>query len=207
MSMDLLDYRLQVFSHYAQIRSSSKTPEKQAAIFRGQRDLLFANHPQSALSEKQKHSFIKLDYFEYDPLWKKKAILDFNLEPKEFEVALKDDGSFRMRRLAYAHFAHNSEQVKLSLFWLSGYAGGIFLPFRDASRKTGDTYPGTRYLFDTIKGADLGSSRESINLDFNFAYNPSCAYNPAWDCPLAPEENWLAIPVFAGEKAFRLNNT
>ena len=205
MSFDLLDYRRQIFSHYAQIRSSKLAPEQQAKIFREQRDQLFANHAQSALSEKQKKSFLKLDYFDYDPLWNKSAHLDFDFEPKEFEITLKDDAGFRMQRFAYARFTHDSNEVRLTLFWVLGYGGGLFLPFRDESRKSGETYPGSRYLLDTIKGADLGGSRDRINLDFNFAYNPSCAYNSAWDCPLAPQENYLEIPVLAGEKAFHLN--
>jgi uncharacterized protein (DUF1684 family) len=87
----------------------------------------------------------------------------------------------------------------LSLFWISGYGGGVFVPFADAtSRET--TYGGGRYLLDTIKGADLGSTPEGeIILDFNFAYNPSCAYNPRWTCPLAPPENRLPFAVTAGE--------
>lgn len=204
MSFDLLDYRRQVFSQYSQIRSSNLTPEEQSIIFRKQRDQLFARHRQSALSKEQKNSFSKLDYFDYDPLWNKNAVLDFDIQPEEFEIELRDEGSFRIQRLAYARFTHDSKKFRLSLFWVLGYGGGLFLPFRDASGKSGETYSGSRYLFDTIKGADLGCSGERINLDFNYAYNPSCAYNAVWDCPLAPQENYLDISVLAGEKAFHL---
>ena len=66
---------------------------------------------------------------------------------------------------------------------------------------TGDaTYGAGRYLYDTIKGADLGVGAESIVLDFNFAYNPSCAYDERWSCPLSPPENRLPFAVNAGEK-------
>jgi len=57
-------------------------------------------------------------------------------------------------------------------------------------------------LIDTIKGADLGFSEGQIILDFNYGYNPSCAYDPRWICPLAPSENELQLKVRAGEKAF-----
>jgi hypothetical protein len=77
----------------------------------------------------------------------------------------------------------------------------LFLPFRDASDKSGKTYPGTRYLLDTIKGADLGMEQGKLVLDFNFAYNPSCAYHVRWNCPLAPSENWLKVEILAGEQA------
>ena len=62
------------------------------------------------------------------------------------------------------------------------------------------TYPAGRYLLDTVKGADLGSSGADLVFDFNFAYNPSCAYDPRWVCPLAPTENWLPVHVAAGEQ-------
>ena len=89
----------------------------------------------------------------------------------------------------------------LSLFWMEGYAGGLFLPFRDATSGH-ETYPAGRYLLDTAKSADLGGSpdRSSLVLDFNFAYQPSCAFDPQWACPLAPPENRLDLPVRAGER-------
>ena len=62
------------------------------------------------------------------------------------------------------------------------------------------TYGGGRYLLDTVKGADLGTEDGRLVLDFNYAYNPSCAYDPSWACPLAPPGNRLAIAVEAGER-------
>lgn len=89
----------------------------------------------------------------------------------------------------------------LSVFWLEGYGGGLFLPFRDAT-SGGETYGAGRYLLDTIKGADLGGdpARGELLLDFNLAYHPSCAYDPRWNCPLAPRENWLSVAVPVGER-------
>ncbi|MEJ2598295.1 MAG: DUF1684 domain-containing protein [Anaerolineales bacterium] len=92
----------------------------------------------------------------------------------------------------------DGQALALSLFWVLGYGGGIFLPFQDATAPE-ETYGGGRYLWDTIKGADLGIELDRLVLDFNYAYNPSCAYNPRWHCPLAPRENWLAVPLRAGE--------
>jgi uncharacterized protein len=89
----------------------------------------------------------------------------------------------------------------LSLFWMEGYSGGLFLPFRDATSGA-ETYAAGRYLLDTAKSADLGGDpqRGSLILDFNFAYQPSCAFDPQWACPLAPPENRLDLPVRAGER-------
>ena len=89
----------------------------------------------------------------------------------------------------------------LSLFWMEGYSGGLFLPFRDATSGK-ETYAAGRYLLDTAKSADLGGDQErgSLVLDFNFAYQPSCAFDPRWACPLAPPENRLDLPIRAGER-------
>ena len=88
----------------------------------------------------------------------------------------------------------------LDLYWLDGYGGGIFLSFADATSGR-ETYGACRYLLDTVKGADLGEEGGRLVLDFNFAYNPSCAYDPRWVCPLAPPGNRLAVPIRAGERA------
>ena len=87
----------------------------------------------------------------------------------------------------------------LDVWWLASYGGGLFLPLRDAT--AGDTtYGAGRYLLDTVKGADLGRTRDGgWVVDLNFAYNPSCAYDPAWACPLAPAGNRLETPVPVGE--------
>ena len=90
---------------------------------------------------------------------------------------------------------------ELTLYWLLGYGGGVFLPFADATSGR-ETYGAGRYLLDTIKGADLGSTPDGLTvLDFNFAYNPSCVYSPRYLCPLAPPANRLPMPVRAGERA------
>ena len=89
----------------------------------------------------------------------------------------------------------------LPLFWMSGYAGGLFLPFRDATSGSA-TYGAGRYLLDTVKGADQGGDWRSgtLRLDFNLAYHPSCAYDPKWNCPLAPRDSWLTLSVPVGER-------
>ncbi len=72
---------------------------------------------------------------------------------------------------------------------------------RRGRRSAGGTYGGGRYLLDTIKGADLGrgAAPDTLVIDFNFAYNPSCAYDPMWACPLAPAGNVLPVAVPVGE--------
>ena len=73
------------------------------------------------------------------------------------------------------------------------------MPFRDATAGS-STYGAGRYLLDTAKGADLGLDGGLLVLDFNFSYHPSCRYDPAWQCPLAPPQNVLAVAIEAGER-------
>ena len=86
----------------------------------------------------------------------------------------------------------------LELYWLDAYGGGVFLPFRDETSGR-ETYGPGRYLLDTVKGADLGGSGDRLVLDFNFAFNPSCAWDAAWACPLAPPANRLPLRIEGGE--------
>jgi len=88
---------------------------------------------------------------------------------------------------------------EIVLYWIAGYGGGVFLPFGDATNGA-TTYAGGRYLLDTIKGADLGGDGDRLVVDLNFAYHPSCTYDPRWSCPLAPDGNRTAVPVAAGEQ-------
>ena len=110
-----------------------------------------------------------------------------------------EGASFPYRRIGWAAFAVDGTDCRLAVFWLNDYAGGIFIPFRDAT-SGGESYGAGRYLWDSAKGADLGSSGDELVLDFNYAYHPSCVYDPRWSCPLAPAENRLTVPIRAGER-------
>ncbi|MBZ0297536.1 MAG: DUF1684 domain-containing protein [Anaerolineae bacterium] len=196
--LDLLDYRRRVAEMYRAVRAAND--DSAACItFRHQRDDLFRTHPQSALDAAQRAAFNGLPYFAHDPAYRVEAEIDTHVEPQVFEVELGEDGRLAYRRFARVHFTLPTGSGTLTLFWLLGYGGGLFLPFGD--RTNSDmTYGGGRYLYDTIKGADLGTTAHTVMLDFNYAYNPSCAYHPRWTCPLSPPENRLDFPVLAGEK-------
>ncbi len=142
-----------------------------------------------------------LCYYAYDVRLRVQGKVVHEIEQESFAMELPVEGAFRFRRFARVRFELYGQKLSLALYWVEGYGGGLFLPFRDRSNGR-TTYGGGRYLYDGIKGADLGAARETILLDFNFAYNPSCAYNDRWVCPLAPPENWLDVEVPAGEKAF-----
>jgi uncharacterized protein (DUF1684 family) len=169
--------------------------------FRQERDALFRSHSQSALSNEQKANFRGLRYYDYNPAFRFLLPIDPNVVSEVLEVELEHDGLLRMRRFGMVHVPIAGQTFSLSLFWLLGYGSGVFLPFRDGTN--GDsTYGGGRYVLDTIKHADLGQVGDRLVIDFNYAYNPSCAYNSRWVCPLAPLENRLPIAIPAGEQAF-----
>lgn len=201
--LDLLDYRRRVFESYRTVRLADN-PSSAARDFRHAKDDLFKHHPQSPLSDAQRGTFNGLDYFPYDPAWRVTGTLVNLDQPVEYELDIGDDGHCRLVGFAQVDFTTPAGDGQLTLYWIAGYGGGLFLPFRDTTAG-GDTYGGGRYLYDTIKGADLGSSHHPLGeprflLDFNFAYNPSCAYNLRWVCPLAPPTNHLPFPVPAGER-------
>lgn len=199
--IDLLNYRRCVSEMYARVRNSNLDRAATCQRFRNERDELFRTHPQSALSDEQKATFTGIDYFAYDPVLRFVLPIDTDVEDEVFDLELQDDGLIRMRRLGKVHFEIASQRVSLSLFWIMGYGGGVFLPFRDATNNR-ETYGGGRYLLDTIKHADLGQEDSMLVIDFNYAYNPSCAYNVRWVCPLSPAENKLPLAIRAGEKRY-----
>jgi uncharacterized protein len=124
------------------------------------------------------------------------------MDAEAIRIALRDDGALTLRPFARTVGLEEHLSGEVTLYWIGGYGGGVFLPFRDATSGAG-TFAGGRYLLDTIKGADLGrDGAGAAILDFNFAYNPSCAYSERWTCPLAPPGNRLPAPVRAGERTF-----
>jgi hypothetical protein len=120
-------------------------------------------------------------------------------QPERLDVTTSRDGTYTFTRFGTARFELAGEACGLDVLWLEGYGGGLYLSFRDATSGS-ETYGACRYLLDTVKGADLGTEDGRLVLDFNFAYNPSCSYDPRWDCPLAPPGNRLGVPVRAGER-------
>ena len=208
--LDLYDYRTRVTEMYHNRRQAILNGEDPALVlqrFRESRDELFAKHSQSALDQEQKQQFHGLHYFPYNSAMCVEADIERDVEPLLLSVAMNAEESMTMTTVARLHFTLEGVKVALSLYWLNIYGGGLFLPFRDTT-SPGESYGGGRYLFDTIKGSDFlpapgSSGNKAILLDFNYAYNPSCAYNDRWVCPLAPLENRLKVPIRAGEMKFK----
>jgi uncharacterized protein len=195
--LDLLDWKRRVFALYAEVREE-KDPQQAWLRWRETRDELFRTHPQSPLPAERRGSFGGLPYFRYDQALRALA----EVEPAEearILIAGSGEEPTPFRRFATAVFELDGEPQRLSLYWLDAYGGGVFLPFGDATSGR-QTYGAGRYLLDTVKGADLGGQDGRLVLDFNFAYNPSCAHDPRWACPLAPLENRLPLEIRGGER-------
>jgi uncharacterized protein (DUF1684 family) len=195
--LDLLDWKRRIFDLYSQTRNS---PDVKAAWQRwcAGRDELFRLHPQSPLREEVRERFSGIRYFDYDP--RARALGEILPAAEEqYEIGASDGGTYGFTRFTHVRFNLYDSALELELYWLDGYGGGLFLPFRDATAGV-ETYGAGRYLLDTVKGADLGMQAGKLVLDFNFAYSPSCAYDPRWSCPLAPPPTRLELEVRAGER-------
>jgi hypothetical protein len=183
---------------YAQLREATLSPEARWQRFRLDQDNLFKIHLQTALTPKQVENFTSLHYYPYNPDYRFTLPIEPLRNKEPIQINLQEDGPTRLLPFGRISFEITGQDVSLTLFWIMGYGGGIFLPFKDLT-STSETYAGGRYLLDTIKGADLGWEADRMVVDFNFAYNPSCAYNSRWHCPLPPPENQLSVPIRAGE--------
>jgi uncharacterized protein (DUF1684 family) len=196
--LDLLDWRRRVHSLYAEIRDADD-PREAWRRWRRVRHEMITTHPQSPIREPDRRASYRGPwYFDYDPAFRTLAQVE-GAEAERVVIEGSADGRFAFTRFGWARFELHDEAQRLALHWLEGYGGGLFLSFRDGTSGP-ETYGAGRYLLDTVKGADLGTGGGHLVLDFNFAYQPSCSYDPAWACPLAPPDNRLAVPVRAGER-------
>ena len=197
-SLTLLDWRRQVFALYAEVRATAD-PAAAHTLWREARDALMATHPDSPLLPEARAGFAGLPVAAYDPAWRFEVTVETDVEPAHLEVPTGTDGVVVFDRMGVAPLPGVGS---LDVWWLGSYGGGVFVPVKDAGAGP-RTYGGGRYLLDTVKGADLGGDARDgvLVLDLNFAYNPSCAYDPAWACPLAPPGNVLAVDAPVGELA------
>jgi len=207
--LDLYDWRARVAALYRERDAAWRADEEPptvAARFRAAKDELFAGHPQSPFDEEARRGFRGLRYYAYDPAF----CVEAALESEANEAVGAGPAGVALRRAGRLRFTLAGILLQLAVYWIDVYGGGLFCPFRDATGPA-ETYGGGRYLFDTVKGsaflrldaaAGMGYEGGRVLLDFNYAYNPSCAYDPRWACPLAPRENWLAQPIRAGEQKY-----
>ncbi len=162
-------------------------------IFRAQKDEFFASHPESPLSPEQKRSFRGLNYFAENPDLRLQVLLEEFEEKDAIQMQTTTGGVQDYVRFGKIRFQVDGQEAELTIY---ASHHGFFLPFADSLAGT-ETYGAGRYL----EPQAIGNGK--IDVDFNLAYNPFCAYNERWTCPITPLENRLKVPVRAGEKIFK----
>lgn len=194
----LAEWRRRVNGLYREAREAG-VGEVAHRAWRQGRDELFRAHPSSPLLPQDRPGFTGLEFPGYDAHWRFEVDIE-EASSAHLDVPTGSDGVVPFDRVGVVRL---EDVGTLDVWWLGSYGGGFFIPVKDASAgRAGGSYGGGRYLIDTVKGADLGREGLTITLDFNYAYNPSCAYDPDWACPLAPPGNTVAVEIPVGERTF-----
>jgi len=203
--LDLVDWRRRVADLYCDVRALAESDVEAAhAHWRAARERLFRDHPQSPVPPEGRGAFAAA-HWPYDRGLRFEVALAAAPPPAPGALPLQLPNSgtdaLSFGRMASVEVPFVDGSRTLSVFWIEGYTGGVFVPFRDLTNGH-ETYAAGRYVLDSAKSADLGSDPErgTIVLDFNFSYHPSCAFDPRWSCPLAPPENRLDVAIRAGER-------
>lgn len=159
---------------------------------RSAKDEFFKTDHHSPLGHGPRDDFAGLDYFGPDA----DLVFTVEMEPgdgAEIAVPTSDDAEKIYTRVGHVSFEVGGEPQRLTVYDTG--QPGFFVPFRD--KTSGDTtYGAGRYL-------DIDPNPDgTLTIDFNYAYNPSCVYSDGWSCPIPPIENWLQVPIEAGEKMY-----
>lgn len=178
-------------------------PESEAAWrralvrFREEKDGFFRTGPDSPIPSAERQGFTGLIYFDPDPSFRFEAKL--RRDPAPEGVVLGTSKSTRQLYNRVGHFELGFEGKNVKLYAYQSAQGedpSLFIPFRDSTSGR-ESYGSSRYLDLAVEHND------EYAVDFNYAYNPYCAYSDEYICPLPPHENWLTVAIRAGEKKYR----
>lgn len=210
--LGLADWRRRVADLYAEVRQRAATdPAAAWTLWRETREALFRAHLQSPVPAASRAAFRAYHWPYHERLRFSLPVLEEAVQAQPgirlstapgttLQLPMSVGEALDFRKIGELEVPFPAGSRRLALYWMAGYAGGLFLPFRDATNGEA-TYAAGRYLLDTAKSADLGSDAAGrLILDFNFAFHPSCAFDPVWSCPLAPPENRLDLRIEAGER-------
>jgi uncharacterized protein (DUF1684 family) len=192
--LEVVDWRRRVTALYSAVRTNPD-PAIAHARWQAGRDDLLRGHPASPVPAHTRSTYPGADFPDYDPAYRFVVPL-LSASPEVREIPTASEGITRFVRIGRLMLPGLGS---LDAWWLTSYGNGLFVPFQDST--SGSTsYGAGRYLLDTVKGADLGGDLNAVVLDLNFAYQPSCAYDADWACPLPAAGNVLAAPVPVGER-------
>lgn len=160
--------------------------------FRAEKDDFFKHHPQSPLMPEQRLNFVGLEYFPENDALELEIRVERLFDQQPMQMQTSTGGVQAYVRYGKFKFEVDGQPAELTIYQNEN---GYFLPFID-SLAGKETYPAGRYLEPELLPGDR------FLVDFNVAYNPYCAYNEMWSCPITPAENRLKVPIRAGEKLF-----
>lgn len=191
----VLDWRRQVHEIYRVVRDEPD-PRRGHGDWVEARSRLIRTHPASPVPPEAREGYDGPTMAPYDPAFRFEEPVDRDVAPERREVRTGTDGVVPLERIGRVVLPHLGT---LDIWWVAVYGGGLFVPFRDATSGR-SSYGAGRYVLDTGKGADLGGGPGALVLDLNFGYQPSCAYDEAWACPLPGAGNMLSGAVPVGEQ-------
>jgi uncharacterized protein len=169
------------------------SPQEYATALRAAKDEYMRDDPGSPLGKQEPGSFGGLKYYPYDPTLALELPLDRDVPSEPVQMGTSTGDSREYRRVGKIHFRVQGAPAEVTLY---GEPDNLFLPIRDATSGHA-TYGAGRYLEPEMTGDD------TVFVDFNLLYNPYCAYNEQFSCPLPPVENWLQVPIEAGEQNYK----
>jgi uncharacterized protein (DUF1684 family) len=169
--------------------------EEAVREMRRAKDAAFRAEPWSPVPHHERASFKGLQYYPADPRWRFEVKLVPHAAPKAMTMQASGGEAREYHNVGHFDIHAEGQDVRVQAYRADG-SDSLFIPFRD--RTSGkETYGAGRYLDLEWEGPEAVYA-----LDFNLAYNPYCAYDESFSCPFPPPENWLQVPVTAGEKTY-----
>ncbi|WP_135825256.1 DUF1684 domain-containing protein [Halorussus ruber] len=180
---------------------------------REEKDEYFGEHPRSPIPDDERDEFEGLNYYPIDEDYRFLLPLHEHSDKEAVTVSTSTEGEQEYVRWGEFRFEVDGEEVTLQAYKSDPDEDRLWVPFRDETSGE-ETYGAGRYLdlepehhridrgeTDDVEGDNVEADDEWV-LDFNAAYNPTCAYSDRYECPLPPMENWLDVPIEAGEKSY-----